>query len=64
MEKLLAAFFPPKLPVLDLKEVIRYEHVHDPFEIVTEDGIGIVREKAFRDAIERIHTQEALEDVT
>ena len=51
MEKLLAAFFPPKLPVLDLKEVIRYEHVHDPFEIVTEDGIGIVREKAFRDAI-------------
>ena len=65
MEKILAALFPPVLPVLNQREVLIQQHIHEPFEHVSEDGIvGEVKEKKFKDAIERIQVEMSLEHIT
>jgi hypothetical protein len=64
MEAILAALFPPELPVMDEKEVITGHHIHKPFEHVPEDGIGARRLRKFRDGIERVELEMLIEDAT
>jgi hypothetical protein len=65
MQALLSLLFPPQLPILNQREVLIQQHIHEPFEHVSEDGIvGEVKEKKFKDAIERIQVEMSLEHIT
>ena len=64
MEAILSALFPPELPVMDEKEIVTGAHIHEPFEHVSESGIGGLRLRKFKDGLERVELEELIEETT
>jgi len=64
MEQFLSELFPPKLPVMDEKQIVTGSHIHEPFEHVPESGIGGIRLRKFKDGLERVELEELIEETT